>query len=1214
MFARANQRPSPPWLKERTMLLEFFKFDLRYQLKQPLLWLTGLILGALAFGATTSDAIQVGGAIGNVHRNAPVVIANMMGMFTVIAMFIVTMFIAGAVLRDSEVGISDMLFATPMRKHQYLIGRFGAGMAACLVIFLLIAVGLMLGPLMPWVDVNRVGVFSLMPYLWGFAVLVIPNLLFIGALLMLLAATTRSIMLVYVGVVGFFVLQVVAETLTSNINNEWIAVMLDPFGIGAFERMTRYFTASESNTMLPPVSGFLLANRILWSVVALVLFSATIVLFKPQRAGTSRRLFGKAKAIAAPAAERAAPRQRATATAPRFSAATAWTQCWHLICFDAKFVFKSVPFLIFLLIAVMNFIAGASMSGEMFGTKVMPVTHIMLQVMSGSLSIFLIIVLVFYAGELIFRERQLKISDVVDAMPVPNWVPLVAKSLALVGVTFGFMFAGALAAICFQLVKGGAPVELSLYASGILFNSMTFLLMGLCALVLQILTNNKFAGYLLMIVLLVAKIAIPGAFNLEHNLYNFAALPGLRYSDMNGYGHLVEGWAWFAAYWSLFTLALLIVAQAFWARGLVPTGRARMKLAAQRLRGRTGLALALCLTAFAGTGGWIFYNTNVLNTYMSSDVDLDQLANYEKLYGKYKGLPHPRITDVRADVDIYPAERRIAIKGQYLLQNKSDAPMDTLRLQVNPQLKTKWKNLPQHTVVVDDKDLGFSVLTLAKPLAAGESLALAFDVDVVHQGFTNRNAPNQVNLNGTFFNNGEFFPHFGYQDRIEIQDRNERRKRGMGEPVRVAKLEDSSAYANHQLGGEADWINFETTVSTSADQTAMAPGYLQKTWAKDGRRYFHYKMDRPMMPFFAYMSARYEVKKADWKGLPIEIYYDKKHAYNVDRMVESTQKSLDYFGENFGPYQHKQVRILEFPNYERFAQAFANTIPYSESMGFIADLRNKDDIDHVFFVTAHEMAHQWWAHQVVGANVQGATMLVESLAEYSALMVMRKEYGPEKLRRFLRFELDRYLSDRGSELIEEQPLYRVENQQYIHYRKGSLVFYRLADEIGEENVNRALKNFIKDRAFKGAPYPTSKDLLAYIRAEAPQDKQALITDLFEKIVFYDNRVTEAKAVKRKDGQWDVTMKLHLAKLQADGKGKETPRAYDEPVEIAIFARAKGAKEKDETVLFNAKRVLAGSDPVVTITVKEQPFEVGVDPYNKMIDRVVRDNRKEVSID
>jgi hypothetical protein len=140
------------------MLREFFKFELGTQLRQPLLWVCALVLGALAFGATTTDAIQVGGSIGNVNRNAPVVVAQLLGGFSLISMFVVTIFIAGTVLRDSEVGISDMLFATPMKKHDYLVGRFGAGLVACLFIFAVIVLGMMLGPLMPSLPRQRLPV------------------------------------------------------------------------------------------------------------------------------------------------------------------------------------------------------------------------------------------------------------------------------------------------------------------------------------------------------------------------------------------------------------------------------------------------------------------------------------------------------------------------------------------------------------------------------------------------------------------------------------------------------------------------------------------------------------------------------------------------------------------------------------------------------------------------------------------------------------------------------------------------------------------------------------------------------------------------------------------------------------------------------------------------------------------------------------------------
>ncbi|NNG25806.1 M1 family aminopeptidase [Telluria aromaticivorans] len=1193
------------------MLREFFSFELGTQLRQPLLWVCALLFGALAFGASTTDAIQVGGSIGNVNRNAPVVVAQLLGVFSLMSMFVVTIFIAGTVLRDSEVGISDMLFATPMKKRDYLVGRFAAGLVACLVIFALIVAGMMLGPLMPWVDTQRVGPFPGGAYLWALGVIVVPNLFFVGALLMLLASTTRSIMLVYVGVLAFFVLWIVAGSFTANIDNEWVAVLADPFGIRALGRATRYFSTAEANAGLPGIAGYMLANRVLWATVALALFGLTLVLFKPQRAGTGKRLFGKAKASApaAPVAGQIAlPRIE-----PRFTNATRWIQCWHIFTFDAGAVFKSVPFLVMLLFGVLNMVGAASQMGEIFGTTVYPMTHLMVELLNGSFNFLLIIIVTFYAGELIFKERQVKIADVNDAMPVPNWAPLVAKSLALVGVVLAFLLTGIVAAIAIQLVKGGAPIEPLVYAKGVLVAGVPYILMGLIAVVLQVVTNNKFIGYLLMILLMVWQV-VAGVMHLDHNLYNFGGLPRTPYSDMNGFGHFIAGWSWFALYWSLFTLAALIVAQAFWVRGLSTEWRSRVREAGRRLTGPAGAALAVCLLAFAGVGGWIFHNTNTLARYEAGDSAMDKRAQYEKTYRKYKDLPHAKIIDVRAAVDIYPAERRVMIKGSYVLENKTSQPLDTLRLQLNPDVVTTLSGLPAHKVELDDKDSGFRIFKLAQPLAPGARLPLAFTVDVRRPGFTNGGTPDTINLNGTFFNNRSFFPLVGYQTDYELTDRNERRKRGLGEPERMARLENKAARADSMFGQDADWISFETVVSTSGDQIALAPGYLQKSWKENGRNYYQYKMDQKMMPFFAYLSADWQVKKGEWKGIPIEIYHDRKHAYNVDRMIAGTQKSLDYFTTQFTPYQHKQVRILEFPNYSAFAQSFANTIPFSESIGFIADLRDKDDIDYVFYVTAHEMAHQWWGHQVTAANVQGASMLIESLSQYSALMVMEKEYGRHKMRRFLRYELDRYLRSRGGEAIEELPLVRVENQDYIHYRKGSLVFYRLRDEIGEEALNRALKRFLQDKGYQESPFTTSAELVDYIRAEAPASKHALIADLFEKIVFYDNRVLEATAKKRADGQWDVSMKLHLAKMEADGKGKETLRAYDEPVEIGIFARAKGAKEADERVLLLEKRVLSSDNPVLTVTVKEQPFEVGVDPYNKMIDRVSRDNRKEVSID
>jgi aminopeptidase N len=329
-------------------------------------------------------------------------------------------------------------------------------------------------------------------------------------------------------------------------------------------------------------------------------------------------------------------------------------------------------------------------------------------------------------------------------------------------------------------------------------------------------------------------------------------------------------------------------------------------------------------------------------------------------------------------------------------------------------------------------------------------------------------------------------------------------------------------------------------------------------------------------------------------------------------MIAAMKAGLDYYQSAFGPYQFRQARIIEFPAYASFAQAFANTMPYSENLGFIADFSDPEKIDYVTYITAHELGHQWWAHQVIGADVQGATSLSETLAQYSALMVMEKTYGPDNIRRFLKFELDNYLRSRGAERIEELPLYRVENQGYIHYRKGGAVMYLLRDQIGEEAVNRALRSLIERFAFKSAPYPRSLDLVSALRANAPADKQALITDLFERITLYDVKTTAASATKRSDGRWDVTLTVEARKLYADGQGEETAAPLNESFDIGLFTAEPGKKafDKADVVVFERRPLRTGTQTFRFITARKPTF-AGVDPYNKWIDRNSDDNVKPV---
>jgi ABC-2 type transport system permease protein len=1197
------------------MFFEILRFELRQQLKAPLFWIIAAVFGALAFALVTTDAVTVGGASGNVLRNAPLVIVRLLSALTILSMFLVTVFVAGAALRDFEQRTAELFFTTPMSRGAYLGGRFAAGYLASLAIMLACALGIALGGMMPWIDALRLGPASWHGYAWAFGVMVVPDMLFIAALLFLLASTTRSLLATYIGLIVYVVLNFIVGLLTKDVNNLYLAAMLDPFGGRTVGLVTRYWSAYQSNHELPAMTGVLLFNRLLWAGVSMAMFGATFVLFRPNREGLQLPRRKKR-------AEPPILRQQTSGTTlmlPKVRLANnlraQLLQLRTQFAFDTLDVLRGVPFLIMLALGLLNLIFALALSGQIYGTATWPVTHQVLENIHGGFQWLLYIIITFYAGELVWRERNQRSAEVTDAFPLPDWIPLTAKLGALLAVIVTFLLVGSLVGIGWQLAHGYTRLEPGLYLGTLALDAIPFALLAALALFLQVLSNNKFLGYLLTIAWFVCQIGL-GLLHWEQNLYDYGSAPDLPYSDMNGFGHFLKATLWFDFYWASCAIVLLVLAALFWARGTGQTWPERMREARVRLHAPAKIAMALGLLAFVGSGAWIYYNTNVLNHYQSSNDKLQQRASYEKKYAKYKNLPQPRITAVKTDVDIYPYQRRLEIRGHYTLVNKHDTPISELHVNYTDGFKLKSLDFAPHDTVSEDKYLGYTIYRLKTPLAPGASMNFDFDMQYAPKGFTNSPEGTFLAYNGTFFNSG-VLPQFGYQTEEQITDRNDRRKYDLtGEVPRMPKLGDEKARANTYISNDADWISFDTTVSTAADQIAVAPGYLQKEWTANGRHYFHYTMtqgsvEQPMLPFYAYLSARYAVKHEIWKGVDIAVYYNPAHAWNVDRMIQGAKDALDYYDANYTPYQFHQLRILEFPNYASFAQSFANTIPFSESIGFIADLRDKSKIDYVYYVTAHEVAHQWWAHRVIGANMQGSTMLSESLAQYSALMVMKQKYGADQMHKFLKYELDKYLAGRATEKLAEEPLAKVENQQYIHYNKGSLVFYALQDYIGEDKLDAMLKQFLIDKGFQQPPYTTSQEFMGALAKAAGPKWQPLLDDFFWKITLFDNRMTEATAKKLPDGKYEVTMKVHAGKVYVDGTGRETDGTPDIPIDIGVFAAP--ADGKDGKPLYLKKQMVANGDSTITVFVDSKPFDAGIDPYNELIDRVSSDNRRPVTL-
>jgi aminopeptidase N len=254
-------------------------------------------------------------------------------------------------------------------------------------------------------------------------------------------------------------------------------------------------------------------------------------------------------------------------------------------------------------------------------------------------------------------------------------------------------------------------------------------------------------------------------------------------------------------------------------------------------------------------------------------------------------------------------------------------------------------------------------------------------------------------------------------------------------------------------------------------------------------------------------------------------------------------------------------------------------------------------------VNAHELAHQWWGHQLIGSMTQGSNMMSETLAEYSALKVMEKKYGEENIHKYLKYELDRYLRGRAGETRHEPPLALVQREPYVWYQKGALVMYALSDYIGEDKLNAALRGFLEKNRYASGPYPDTRGFVAAMREATPPELQYLITDMFESIVLYENKAVSATVSPAPGNKYKVILIVDTQKRKADGSGNETPVALNDLIEVGLFG---GTKEHLKP-LHLEKQWFRTQNSTLEFVVDEKPTFAGIDPYNKLIDRDPSDN-------
>lgn len=1204
---------------------EIFRFELVYQLRRLTTWLifTALLVIAVLFvrGNFLADALYA-----DFFVNSPYVIA-VVSVFGSLFTFIVGAVVAGeAGARDMGTGMHPLVYTAPITKAEYLGGRFLAAFTLNAIILLAVPLGVLLSVYTPGVDAEVIGPFRPAAYLTAYGFIALPNAFMGTAIQFSWAVLGRRTIASYIGsVLLFFVAYGGIFTVFFLLERADIALLLDAFAQLTILDLTEKWTPIEKSKRLIELEGPLLRSRLVWFGVALATLAVTYSRFRfahPTAGPGWTRLWRRKAASSPRPADPALSRIPVPQVHRAFGFATYGRQALALLWASFRLVATSRGGLLVAAVtaAFVVLIVPEHMADNV-STPLLPVTRHVLTFLTSPVTnpftqwTIIPLVLIVFAGEVVWREREVGLGEITDAAPVPEWVQFLGRFGALLLFIFVWMLLLALAGILVQVRMGYSHHEPGLFLQVLLGLQLPeYALFALLALVVHTVVNQKYIGHL-VVVLVYSFMAFSSALGIEHNLLVYARGPGWSYNDMRGFGGSLGPWLWFKVYWAAWAVLLAVVARLLWVRGKDQAFPVRIRVARLRFTRATALVSAVALGLILTVGGYIFYNTNVLHDYHSAENDKKRSAGYERQYARYKNVPQPHLTGTRLHVEIYPGQGKADIRGTYHFVNNSTVPIDSIHLSTMEGVETGGIAFDRPaTPLVEDRELDYRIYKFAQPLQPGDSLQLRFTVRAARRGFTNRGSSFPVVANGTYFTNEHWLPVIGYQPMRELRKPGERRAHGL--PVRsfLPTLEDTeeddiTGEGEHTKAG-ATRINFEAVVGTDADQVAITPGALRRTWTKGGRRYFHYATDAPISSEQAFFSANYALLEGRWNHVAIQIYHHPGHTENLDRILRSVQASLDYYSRAFGPYPYSYIRLVENPVRKMGAHADAGSIDYGQGFSLFNQATNPRVLDLPFAVIAHEVAHQWWGAQLPYAFAEGAGLLTESPAWYSAMGVVEEAYGREHLQRLLRFFRQSFPIPT---IRQSVPLLRGADR-YAAYRRGPFALHAMGVYMGKERVNAAYRRMIEKYGSGQAPLPTSLDLYRELKAVTPDTLQTLLHDLFAANTSWSLKTKRATARQAADSAWQVTLELEVRKVVVDRAGTETEVPMDEWVEVGVFAPTREqAADFGETLYLQKHRIRSGPQ-TITVTVPRKPSDAGIDPYHLLFDLERFDNVERVKME
>lgn len=1162
------------------MLKQLLYFEQKYQFKQY------TFIGSAILFLIIGFILPRGGYGGpDIYKNAPYVISVGVSLLSMSLLLVTTLFTSNIVLRDSEYKMEELLFSTGISKFRYVASRFLGLFISVLTVMLMSVAGMMLATLQ--MSSEQLGPFELMNYLWPFFVFAVPNVLLCVTLLYATAITTRSAMATYIAGVLIYILYLAGSILGnsplmassdfSSSSPALIPVLLDPFGLTSFFGETKFWPVSDRNTLLLPLKGSFLLNRILWISFSILILS---IVYRWFSFGLITKKAGKKEEEV----KGFIPYSYRAIEATPYTFVSKWQMIKSIMWMEIQSIFKSPSFYVLLLLWI--FLIGTELSEtlfhQLFGISLYPVTgYIVALVRNNSL---VVVIIIFFCAEIVWRERSVKMYELIDSTPIANVVLFLGKCLSAIILIAVFITTLIVTGIVIQLSHDYAKIELGVYLSLFYYAGLPLLLITILSLFIQTLSPHKYLGILITCIIF-GLMLFSSRIGIEHYLFRYAVTPDLEYAELNGFAYFISAFNWYMLYWSALAAIIAVLSFRLWKRG-VQSKRWR-NLAVRKTK--TSLMVAgVCLAVFIVSGGFIYYHTNLNHPYRSSSATIVFKAGYEKKYKRYSDLPLPTITTVKTNVELFPGKRYYKVKGWYQMVNKNQSAIEKVLVHINEEVSLDDIEIDQLKPIERDEKFGHYWFKLDKPLQPGAQLNMEFSFKVGKQGFEKFNKENYIVKGGSYIELEKYLPAFGYNSNLELDNPEDRTKNGL-------KAQVKSTLSNEQF---YEWVQYESTISTSGDEKVISVGELQQEWAEKGRNYYTYKSLKPIPFMFAIASANYEVVSYKHKNVLISLFCKDTQNANVSEMRKAINNSLDYYTSNYGPYQYKQLRIVEIPHYRGNATAYPGVLFCAERYNFLSNYSDSTKINYAYSTLAHEIAHEWWAGQLEPAVAPGRKVLTETLAKYAETRMLEKKYGKIGLNKYLLPELNFYLVLKGYSGEKEQPLALVEDQNYVAYQKGGLVMNALNDLIGEEKVNRALQNLLNKYAWPNRKASVT-DLITELQLVTPAKYHELIDQWFTKVVMYDLRLKNTSCKKVGD-KYEVTVNVYTTKRMEHADGKSVQLVFNEPLKIAV------TDARDNLICCESRMFTRANTEVKFIT-NVKPENIAIDPYLTRIEEDRTDN-------